>query len=245
MNLYGEPARAIAGQKFGLQDVTESHIAAEDIEPGAALFGPVGDDRVFKAHNNLVTLVASADLAAGNSLEAKVNGVAIGGIAFDTDTDKTLAALADAINADETLAESGVGASVVTGAKTLTVVGEGDIEAEVTVTGGSSQPTFAATATTGMKFVGVARHEELAYKDGTGFYPKKTAVNVMTRGEIYVPVTEDAEAADKKPAKPVNQCCAMTWEGTRCTRKPDEGYRYCPQHRKPTVADKKPAPAKK
>lgn len=200
MNLYGEPARAIAGQKFGLQDVTESHIAAEDIEPGAALFGPVGDDRVFKAHNNIVSLVASADLAAENSLKAKVNGVMLAGIAFDTDTDKTLAALADAINADKTLAESGISASVVTGAKTLTVVGESDIESEIAVTGGSSQPTFTAIATTSMKFVGVARHEELACKEGTGFYPKKTAVNVMTHGEIYVPVAEDAEAADKKPA---------------------------------------------
>lgn len=200
MNLYGEPARAIAGQKFGLQDVTESRIAAEDIEPGAALFGPVGDDRVFKAHNNLVALVASADLADGNSLVAKINGMTIDGIAFDTDTDKTLAALADAVNADGVLAEAGIGASVVTGAKTLTVSGEGDIEAEITVTGGSSQPTFTATATTDMKFVGIARHEELAYKEGTGFYPKKTAVNVMTHGEVYVPVAEDAEAADKKPA---------------------------------------------
>ena len=33
MNLYGNPARAIAGQKYGLQDVTESRLAAGDIEP--------------------------------------------------------------------------------------------------------------------------------------------------------------------------------------------------------------------
>ena len=53
-------------------------------------------------------------------------------------------------------------------------------------------------------------------------------------------------AVDKKPAKPVDQCCAMTWEGTRCTRKPDEGYRYCAQHRKqPVSAAKKAAPQPK
>ena len=46
MNLYGT-VRAIAGQKYGLQDVVESHVAAENIEPGAALFGKVGDDRVL------------------------------------------------------------------------------------------------------------------------------------------------------------------------------------------------------
>jgi hypothetical protein len=44
----------------------------------------------------------------------------------------------------------------------------------------------------------------------------------------------------------VDQCCAMTWEGTRCTRKPDEGYRYCAQHRKqPVSAAKKAAPQPK
>ena len=53
-------------------------------------------------------------------------------------------------------------------------------------------------------------------------------------------------AADVKPKKPVSQCCAMTWEGTRCTRKPDEGYRYCSQHRgQPVSAAKKAEPAKK
>ena len=74
MNLYGT-ARAIAGQKYGLQDVVESHVAAENIEPGATLFGKVGDDRVFNAHNNVVVLVASANLVTGNKLAAKVNGV--------------------------------------------------------------------------------------------------------------------------------------------------------------------------
>ena len=26
------------------------------------------------------------------------------------------------------------------------------------------------------------------------------------------------------------QCRAMTYEGTQCTRKPEEGKRYCKQH---------------
>lgn len=200
MNLYGNPPRAIAGQKYGLQDVTESHAAAEDIEPGAALFGKVGDDRVFNAHNNVVSIAADADLVTGNRLNAKVNGTELAAVDFDTDTDKTLSALADAINADETLADAGIGASVVAGSKTVTLAGDGDIEAEITVTGGASQAAFTATATTGMKFVGIARHEELSCKDGTGFYPAGIPVNVMTRGQIYVPVAGGAEAADKKPA---------------------------------------------
>lgn len=200
MNLYGEPVRAIAGQKFGLQDVTASYLAAEDIEPGSALFGSVGDDRVFKAHNNIVTLIADADLVDGNSLEATVNGVTLSAVAFDTDTDTTLSSLASAINSDETLSEENIVAAVVSGVKTLTITGDGDVEASIVVTGGTSQPTFSATSASGMKFVGVARHEELAYREGRGFYPKQTAVNVLTQGEIYVPVAESAQAADKKAA---------------------------------------------
>lgn len=200
MNLYGERARAIAGQKFGLQDVVESHVAAENIEPGAALFGKVGDDRVFNAHKNVATLVASANLVTGNKLAAKVNGVALDAVDFDTDTDTTLAALADAINGDSELSEAGIGASVVAGSKTIVIAGDSDVTASITVTGGESQATFSETATTGMKFVGVAVHEELAFREGTGFYPAKIPVNVMARGKVYVPVAEGATPADKEPA---------------------------------------------
>ena len=138
MNLYGT-ARAIAGQKYGLQDVVESHVAAENIEPGAALFGKVGDDRVFNAHKNVVALVASANLVTGNKLAAKVNGVELDEVDFDTDTDTTLAALAEAINSNESLSESGITASVVEGSKTITITGETDVTGSITVTGGESQ----------------------------------------------------------------------------------------------------------
>ena len=200
MNLYGERARAIAGQKYGLQDGVESHVAAENIEPGAALVGKVGDDRVFNAHKNVATLVASANLVTGNKLAAKVNGVDLDAVDFDTDTDTTLAALADAINGDSELSEAGIGASVVAGSKTIVIAGDSDVTASITVTGGESQATFSETATTGMKFVGVAVHEELAFREGTGFYPAKIPVNVMARGKVYVPVAEGATPADKEPA---------------------------------------------
>ena len=162
MNLYGT-VRAIAGQKYGLQDVVESHVAAENIEPGAALFGKVGDDRVFNAHKNVVALVASANLVTGNKLAAKVNGVELDEVDFDTDT--TLAALAEAINSNESLSESGISASVVEGSKTITITGETDVTGSITVTGGESQATFTATASNDMKFVGVAVHEELTAKE--------------------------------------------------------------------------------
>ena len=85
MNLYGNPVCAIAGQKGGLQDVVESHIAGEDIEMGEALFGKIGDDRVFGTHQNVVALLASADLVASNKLSATVNGVELDAVDFATD----------------------------------------------------------------------------------------------------------------------------------------------------------------
>lgn len=136
----------------------------------------------------------------GNKLAAKVNGVELDEVDFDTDTDTTLAALAEAINSNESLSESGISASVVEGSKTITITGETDVTGSITVTGGESQATFTATASNDMKFVGVAVHEELAYREGTGFYPANIPVNVMAHGKIYVPVATGATPADKKPA---------------------------------------------
>lgn len=200
MKLYGEPVRAIAGQKFGLQDVTESHVAGENITPGAPLFGAVGDDTVHNAHTNTVTLVGAADLVANNVLSVKVGDVELS-VNYDTDTDKTLGAAADAISGNEKLDEAGIKAAVVAGARTLVVSGEVEgVEISISVTGGASQTTFAPSPSMDMKFVGVARHEELSFREGTGFYPKGVPVNVMTFGQIYVPVVGDADIADKKPA---------------------------------------------
>ncbi|MBR2837195.1 MAG: hypothetical protein IKE55_00260 [Kiritimatiellae bacterium] len=37
---------------------------------------------------------------------------------------------------------------------------------------------------------------------------------------------------DVKPTKAPDQCRALKWDGERCTRRPEEGYLYCAQHRK-------------
>ena len=39
-------------------------------------------------------------------------------------------------------------------------------------------------------------------------------------------------AASVKVKETPEQCRAMTYEGKRCTPKPDAGYNYCAQHRK-------------
>jgi hypothetical protein len=90
---------------------------------------------------------------------------------------------------------------VIDGANAIGIVGPGiTITASATVTEGETQPTFTPEGDTNMKFLGVAEHTELGFKEGVGFYPPTHAVNVMDFGEIYVPVAEGVRPSDKEPA---------------------------------------------
>jgi hypothetical protein len=201
-SLYGDPQRAIAGQKHGLKDSTRTYCAGEKIYPGDPVFGMVGDERTcYRAHVNAVTLTASAALVTGNKVAVTINGKTLSPVEFTSSSNETLAAIVQAIGLDDSLSELGITAFVVDGANAIAIVGPGiTITASAIVTGGESQATFTAAADTNMKFLGVARHTELGFKEGTGFYPPTHAVNVMDFGDIYVPVADDASPSDKEPA---------------------------------------------
>jgi hypothetical protein len=200
--LYDPPVRAIAGQKHGLRDNVRTYCAGEKIYPGDPVFGMVGDERVcYGAHVNAVTLTASAALVTDNQVAVTVNGKALPVVEFINSSAQTLAAIVQAIELDDDLSDLGITAFVVDGANAIGIVGPGiTITASATVTDGASQPTFTATADTNMKFLGVAEHTELGFREGTGFYPPGHAVNVMDFGEIYVPVAEGVSPSDKEPA---------------------------------------------
>ena len=200
--LYDPPARAIAGQKYGLKDNVRTYCAGEKIYPGDPIFGMVGDERTcYGAHINAVTLTASAPLITGNKVAMTVNVIALPMVEFIGSSAETLAAIVQAIELDGGLSDLGITAFVVEGANAIGIVGPGiTITASATVTGGATQPTFTAAADTNMKFLGVAEHTELGFKEGAGFYPPTHAVNVMDLGEIYVPVAEGASPSDKEPA---------------------------------------------
>jgi hypothetical protein len=201
-SLYDPPARAIAGQKHGLKDNVRTYCAGEKIYPGDPVFGMVGDERVcYQAHINAVTLTASAALVTGNKVVVTINGNALPEVAFISSSAATLAAIVQAIELDDGLSALGITAFVVDGANAIGIVGPGiDITASAIVTGGSTQATFTPTSDTNMKFLGVAEHTELGFKEGVGFYPPTHAVNVMDFGEIYVPVAEGVSPLDKEPA---------------------------------------------
>jgi hypothetical protein len=201
-NLYGPPARAIAGQKYGIKDNVRTYRAGERIYPGDPVFGMVGDELTcYRAHVNAVTLTASAVLVAGNTVTVIVNGKALPPVAFISSSEETFAAIVQGILLDGDLSEQGITAFVVDGANAIGIVGPGiSITTSAVVSGGESQATFTAAADTTMKFLGVAEHTELGFREGVGFYPPTHAVNVMDFGEIYVPVAEDATPSDKEPA---------------------------------------------
>jgi hypothetical protein len=122
-------------------------------------------------------------------------------VEFISSSAETLAAIVQAIELDNDLSELGITAFVVEGTNAIGIVGPGiTITASATVTEGETQPTFTAAADTNMKFLGVAEHTELGFKEGVGFYPPAHAVNVMDFGEIYVPVAESATPSDKESA---------------------------------------------
>jgi hypothetical protein len=201
--LYDEPARAIAGQKNGLKDNVRTYCAGENIYPGDPVFGMVGDELTcYGAHINAITLTASAALVASNSVAVTINGIAITPVDFDTSSLATFQAIVQAINLDDRVSGLGITAFLVDSVPlSFSLEGPGiDITASAVVTGGASQAEFSSAADTNMKFLGVAEHTELGFKEGVGFYPPIHAVNVMDFGEIYVPVAEGASPTDKEPA---------------------------------------------
>jgi hypothetical protein len=203
MDLYGGLKPAIAGLKYGLDSETESIAAGERFYPGDPVFGFVGNAKVgFGAHVSSVSMTASANLITGNSVAVTINGVALDPVAFVTDSATTFQEIVNAINLNEDLRDLGIEAYLVEGSpRAFYLAAPGlTITAAATVTGGSSQATFASAAYSAMKFMGVAPFEQIADKDGVGFYPSHTSVPVQYRGKLYIRVADGANPGDKKPA---------------------------------------------
>jgi hypothetical protein len=203
MDLYGGLKPAIAGLKFGLDSETESIAAGERFYPGDPVFGFVGNDKVgFGAHVSSVSATASADLVTGNSIDVTINGVSLDAVNFVTSSEETIREVVNAINLNEDIRDLGIEAYLVEGApRAFYLAAPGlTITASAAVTGGSSQATFTVAAYTDMKFMGVAPFEQIADKDGVGFYPAHTSVPVQYSGKLYIRVASGANPGDKKSA---------------------------------------------
>jgi hypothetical protein len=202
-NLYSGMDKAIAGMKYGLDEETESLAAGEKIYPGDPVFGMVGDDKVgYGAHMSAIALTASGDLVTGNSIAVTVNGISLDPVLFETSSVETIKKIVNAIDQNEEVRALGIDAFFVEGSpRAIILQGPGiTITASAVVSNGASQATFASTAYSAMKFMGVARFEQLVFGLDTGFYPEAASVPVQHHGKIWVPVADTANPDDKKPA---------------------------------------------
>jgi len=203
MNIYDSIEKALPGMKYGIEDESESIAAGENIYPGDPIFGMVGDEKVgYRAHLSAVILTASAALVSGNAVSVTVNGINIGGISFEESSENTIRKIVNRIDQSEEIRALGIDAFFLEGSP-LSFVLQGPgitITATAVVTGGASQPTFTSAAYSSMRFMGVARFEQLGYGKETGYYPFGVSVGIMARGKIFVPVSDTSNPDDKKPA---------------------------------------------
>lgn len=202
MDLYGDQQKAMPGQALGWHSDTETRLAGEKIYPGDPVFAAAGDDTVgYLPHITAVTLTISA-LVTGNVINLTVNGIAIDPVLWDTDDQTTVRRAAEAVDQNEAVRALGIDTFQVDGSPlSFYLQSPGvTITASGSITGGASQGTVSVTAFTTTKFIGIARHTELSFKEGEGFYPPQYPVNVLTHGKIVVPVAASAQPGDLKPA---------------------------------------------
>ncbi|MDR2952906.1 MAG: hypothetical protein LBU82_06665 [Treponema sp.] len=202
-SMYGEQGKGLPGMKFGIHSDMESIAAGENIYPGDPLFGMIGDEKVcYSAHLSAISLNASADLVAGNTITVTINGFVLRGVSFKYTSEKTFKEIANAIDQSDEIRAMGIDAFFREDEpRKVFLQGPGlTITASAAVAGGSSQAVFTIAPFTQFKFIGVAVLEQLAYGKETGYYPASTSVGVLTNGKIYIRVAESAKPEDKKPA---------------------------------------------
>jgi len=201
--LYGDLGQAIAGQKFGLNDETETIIAGERLYPGDPIFQKIGDEEFgYGAGIRSLALTASDALVDGNAVTVTVNGVTLEPVSFVESSPETFRRIASAINLSSELREIGVTAFLLEGnALAFFVTASGaTLTASATVAGGASEPTFTSATGGNSKFRGVARHMDISFREGAGLFPSGHPVSVMTRGHITVRVADSANPDNLVPA---------------------------------------------
>lgn len=186
---------ALVGQVANLQDsVIKTRNAQQAVKFGrAVVIGATGGTDVKNIFKSKVSVTYSADFVASNSIPMTVaigsaTGVAITPVVYATDHATTFAALIAAINALD-----GVSCVAGTGREILITVDSATDNITVssyTVTGGSGQPTLTIAYTSVDVFEGVAvlRHGQPATINGDDQYQINDAVNVLTRGVVWVEV---------------------------------------------------------
>lgn len=199
-----------AGQIATLQDWNvKTRNAQQPIKFGrAVMVGIVPGVDVNNIYKSSANLVYSVDFVTGNSTIVTVNGVSTPPISFMGDHTLTLVALVAAVNALDGVSATGVG-------RTLSITTDGavgNITASSITTGGAGQPTNTVSYSSVGVFEGIAalRHAAPITVGGDDQYQINDAVNVLTKGDIWVEVVStvaynDAVYVYNDKSNPANQ----------------------------------------
>lgn len=199
MGAYNNLQEMIAGLQYGIQTTKISTKVCKEsagINFGAPLFGHVGDaESCYTMHNNVSTLVYSADFVSLNSIIVTINGVASTPVVFDTNQATTMLALIAQLESDFTglVATNPDVAGDDRTLKLELLTGVDNISTSV-VTLGASQATASATMSTTMIYLGIALFMHKSSQTTVGIYDQYDSVNCMEQGEIVVTTQGTVEA---------------------------------------------------
>lgn len=161
----------------------------------AAVKGATGGVDVKNIYKSQASLTYSADFVASNSTIVTVNGVATSAVVYATSHAATFAAVIAAIAAlDGVSAVAGTGREII-----ITVDGAvSNITVSSETTGGSGQPTTTIAYTSVDVFEGITvlRHGQPATIGGSDQYEINDAVNILTKGVVWVPVVATVAYGD-------------------------------------------------
>jgi hypothetical protein len=189
------------GQKGQVATLEDSNIktrnAEQAIEFGRAVVkgisGGVDVKNIFKSK---ASLTFDADFVTGNTIDLNVNGVAISQVTFATSHAATFAAVIAAIDA-----LTGISAVAGTGREILITVDNAASNitiSDVVVAGGASQAGSTTVYSSVDTFEGIAalRHGQPTTIGGDDKYQINDAVNVLTKGVIFVEVVATVAYGD-------------------------------------------------
>jgi hypothetical protein len=189
------------GQKGQVATLEDSNIktrnAEQAIEFGRAVVkGITGGVDVKNIFKSKASLTFDANFVTGNTIDLNVNGVAISQVTFATSHAATFAAVIAAIDA-----LTGISAVAGTGREILITVDNAASNitiSDVVVAGGASQAGSTTVYSSVDTFEGIAalRHGQPTTIGGDDKYQINDAVNVLTKGVIFVEVVATVAYGD-------------------------------------------------
>ena len=189
------------GQKGQVATLEDSNIktrnAEQAIEFGRAVVkGITGGVDVKNIFKSKASLTFDADFVTGNTIDLNVNGVAISQVTFATSHAATFAAVIAAIDA-----LTGISAVAGTGREILITVDNAASNitiSDVVVAAGAAQAGSTTVYSSVDTFEGIAalRHGQPTTIGGDDKYQINDAVNVLTKGVIFVEVVATVAYGD-------------------------------------------------